>query len=136
MNRTALAAATAAVLLLLTGCTATEQPGPDASEAVASSAAPAASEAPLVAETPTATADGGEAAFLAEVRANLRPDNVIPNATDEQLLKAGREACDRRAAGEPSQTMSVIDGEQANVAGNYLDSGVIITAARRNLCVD
>ena len=134
MNRTALAAATAAVLLLLTGCTATEQPGPDASEAVASSAAPAASEAPLVAETPTATADGGEAAFLAEVRANLRPDNVIPNATDEQLLKAGEKACEVLATTANTNTVSLIEGEPANGLGYYTDSGVIITAARGTLC--
>jgi hypothetical protein len=131
MNRTALAAATAAVLLLLAGCTATNE---TASTDTGSSAAPAASEAPLVAQTPTATADGGETAFLAEVRAKLRPDNVIPNATDEQLLAAGEKACEVIATTANTNTVSLIDGEPANGAGYYTDSSVIFIAARGTLC--
>ncbi len=61
---------------------------------------------------------------------------MIPNATDAQLLDAGREACERRAAGEPSETVSVIDGEQQSGLGLYVDSGTIITAAANTLCVD
>lgn len=131
MNRTALAAAAAAVLLLLTGCTAGS---PAANGDTASSAAPAASSAPLVAETPSATADDGETAFLAEVRAKLRPDNVIPNATDEQLLTAGAKACQVIATTANTNTVSLIDGEPANGAGYYTDSSVIFIAARGTLC--
>lgn len=127
-------AAGAVAVLLLTGCTATGQPVIDSSEAIASSAEPTSSEAPLTATTPTATAEGGEAAFLSEVRAKLRPDNVIPNATDEQLLAAGAKACDGIASGANTLTLSLIDGEQADVSGFYRDSAVIITAARANLC--
>lgn len=129
-----LIAAGAVAMLLLTGCTATGQPKIDASEAVASSAGPAAPEAPLTASTPTVTADGGEAAFLSEVRAKLRPDNVIPNATDEQLLAAGAKACEVIATTANTNTVSLIDGEPTNGLGYYTDSGVIITAARGTLC--
>jgi hypothetical protein len=68
------------------------------------------------------------------VRANLRPDNVIPNATDAQLLDAGEKACAAIAAGEDTLTLSVIDGEQPNGAGSYDDSATIVTAARASLC--
>lgn len=130
MNRTALAVTAAAALLLLTGCTANQVASGD----TGSSAAPAASAAPLVAETPTAATDGGEAAFLAEVRAKLRPDNVIPNATDEQLLAAGEKACEVIATTANTNKASVIQDEPTNALGGYSDSAVIIAAARGTLC--
>lgn len=130
-----LVAAGAVALLLLTGCTSTVT-----SETV--TVTPGASGTysdgdttvevqPLTAESPTAT--DGEAAFLDAVRANLRPDNVIPNATDEQLLDAGKEACERLAAGESSDTISLIEGEQTT-AGYFRDSVQIVQAAATNLC--
>lgn len=130
-----LVAAGAVALLLLTGCTSTVT-----SETV--KVTPGASGTfsdgdttvevqPLTAESPAAA--DGEAAFLDAVRANLRPDNVIPNATDEQLLDAGHEACERLAAGEPSDTISLIDGEQTT-AGYFRDSVQIVQAAATNLC--
>lgn len=133
-----LVAAGAAALLLLTGCTSTVtsetvEVTPGASGTY-SDGDTTVEVQPLTAESPAAT--DGEAAFLDAVRANLRPNNVIPNATDEQLLTAGQEACERRAAGEASDTISVIDGEEPNVGGYYVDSGVIITAARATICPD
>ncbi|MBN9210711.1 MAG: hypothetical protein BGO45_10580 [Microbacterium sp. 71-36] len=124
-------AAGAVAMLLLTGCTATNQA---ASNDTGSSAAPVASEAPLVAETPTAAADGGETAFLTEVRAKLRPDNVIPNATDEQLLAAGHLACERLAESQSGEQVSVIDGEKPDQGGYYRDSIQILNAAASTLC--
>lgn len=136
MKRTALAATAAAALLLLAGCTSTTTtetvtvtPGATGTYSAGDTTVEV---APLTAEAPAAT--DAEATYLATVRAELRPDNVIPNATDEQLLDAAREACERRAAGEDSDTISVIEGEQANVGGYFLDSGVIITAARTTIC--
>lgn len=130
-------AAGALALLLLTGCSAqtseqAEVPDTSSSAAVET---PTASETPeaLTAESAAPVADS-EAAYLERVRAELRPENVIPNATDEQLLAAGREACERRAAGEASDTISVIDGEPQSALGLYVDSGTIITAARNTLC--
>ncbi len=126
-----LIAAGAVAMLLLTGCTAQEPATIDGS-----SDASAGSAAPLVASTPTPSADGNEAAFLAEVRANLRPDNVIPDATDEQLIAAGHLACtklDERASGGPVE-FSVIDGEQPDQGGYYRDSIQIINAAAITIC--
>ena len=134
MNRTTLAATTTAVLLLLTGCTATTQPEPVASGDTVSSAAPTASTAPLTAKTPAEAADTGEAAFLDEVRTKLRPDNVIPNATDEQLIEAGYLACEKLATRQGGEEISVIDGEQPDQGGYYRDSGQIVSAAAVTIC--
>lgn len=127
------------LLLALSGCVG----APAESNDVRDESAPVASGSttstdgtvePLTAETPAASEDGGEAAFLEEVRANLRPDNVIPNATDEQLLAAGRKSCELRAAGETSDTISVIDGEEKDAHGYYRDSVQIVQAAATTIC--
>ncbi|MDQ1174162.1 putative membrane protein [Microbacterium testaceum] len=128
MKRTVTAAAIAAALLLLAGCSAGTQ------ENVSVNSAPAVSDAPLTAETPAATVATGDAAFVEEVRSELRPNNVIPNATDEQLLEAGQKACEGIAAGADTLTLSVIDGEQTDASGFYPDSAVIISTARATIC--
>lgn len=128
MKRTALAVTAATVLLLLAGCTSTPaaEPAPVAS---------AESEtAPLAAETPAAADGRGEEAFVSEVRAKLRDDSVIPNATDEQLISAGQTACEAISNGENTITLSVIDGEAADASGFFPDSAVIISAARSTIC--
>lgn len=139
VKRTTVIAATAATLLLLAGCSGTTQEGvtltsePVGSPA-ATAAAPPTSAAPLAAQTPEASADGGEAAFLAEVRAKLRPDNVIPDATDAQLLSAGADACEQLKTVETSSDISVIKNEPTNGAGRYSDSAIIVSAAQASLC--
>mgnify|MGYP006955277572 CR=1 FL=1 len=131
-----LVAAGAVALLLLTGCTSTVT-----SETI--TVTPGASGTysdgdttvevhPLTAETPATSDD--ETVFLETVRAKLRPENVIPNATDEQLLAAGEAACDKIASTENTNTISVIEGEQPNGLGYFTDSGVIVGAARASLC--
>jgi hypothetical protein len=130
-------AAAAVALLLLTGCTSTVT---EESVTVTPGASGTYSDGdttvevqPLTAETPTTdTAD--EAAFLAEVRAKLRPDNVIPNATDEQLLAAGYLACEKLATRQNGEEISVIDGEQLDKGGYYRDSGQIVSAAAVTIC--
>jgi hypothetical protein len=130
---------TAAILavLALTGCSGPDPTvAPTASAPAASAAAPETMEStppPLVAESPAADAD--DEAFLAAVRERQTAFRTqIPNATDEQLLAAGQDACDRLASGESGETMVLIEGEEPNVGGYYLDSSAIITAARLNLC--
>lgn len=120
--------------LTLTGCAggaeeeSGERPAPVASE----------SAAPLVAETPTAepSLPSVESEFVALVRESLPANTLIPNATDDQLIAAGNEACERLRAGETSDTITLIDGEQKNGADIYADSGAIITSARLTLCTD
>lgn len=136
MKRTVLAVAAATVLLLLAGCTSTTT---TETVTVTPGAAGTYSDGdttvevqPLTAETPAAT--DAETTFLDTVRAKLRPDNVIPDATDEQLLKAGQEACHELASGTSSDSISVIEGEPTNAMGGYSDSATIVTAARAALC--
>lgn len=116
----------ALIALALTGCAAEGTPE------VEKAASPAAS-APLTAESPAA-APSGEAAYLEAVREALPADTVIPNATDEQLLAAGDEACEAIAISDDTSTVSLIEGEQANGLGYYDDSSKIIIAARATLC--
>lgn len=106
--------------------TATSTPSPTATE----------SEAPLVAEppAPSATTENTEDAFLIEVRSRLAKIRTqIPEATDEQLLDAANEACDRIEGGESSAEMSLIEGE-TQTGGYFMDSGAIITSARLTMC--
>lgn len=126
-------AALAAVLVLtLTGCAG----GADEAGDVRTAPAVSESSAPLVAEEPSNDTDEAEAAFLDAFRAIQHTyASVIPDATDEQLLAAGYDACERLAAGEVSTDISLIDGEERNAQSEmYLDSVSIIGAAVPNLC--
>lgn len=139
MKRASIAVAVL-VALTLTGCAGTADDAGDASAAPVTSESPAPEEttAPLVAETPSeASTDDAEAVFIEkfhEIRATMPGDTFIPNATDEQLIAAGREGCERLDAGETSDTISLVDGETKNGADYYSDSGAILTAARQSLC--
>lgn len=128
----ALVAVGAVTLLLLTGCSApAETPAGGAEPA---SAATEQTTAPLTASTPEPSSNDEEAAFLEEVRSKLRPDNVIPDATDEQLLAAGRKACAALATRVDGESISVIDGETMDAYGYYRDSVQIVQAAADNIC--
>lgn len=137
MNRTALAAtATAALLLLLTGCS-----GGGESDAVMGSPTPLvgaspASEAPLTAESPSEapSASSTDAAFLEQVRDALPDDTVIPNATDGQLLAAAQKACEQMSAGTDPSAVAVIEGEPVNGLEIHEDSAAIAIAARKTIC--
>ena len=126
-----IAAVALVALLALTGCAGT--PSQEDAQVVATESEPA---APLVAETPAAdeSAASAEAAFLDYVRESLAANTTIPDATDDQLLAAGIEACDRLAAGETSDMISVIEGEQPNGLGYFEDSGWIVSGAGQFLC--
>lgn len=142
MKRTA-AVLAIAVALILTGCTSSPGGSPSSSTGGATAAPSSTTEpsaAPLVAETPSVSGGEDTAGFLDKVRDRLaKLDSQIPNASDEQLISAGHQACDRLRAGESTDLMSVIDGEQrsgANHDGYYYDSNAIIMAAQLNLCRD
>ncbi|MEZ3156850.1 hypothetical protein AB1K56_07945 [Microbacterium sp. BWR-S6Y] len=122
-------AVSAIALLLLTGCSAGASEGRESDSAGRASASP---EAPLTAETPVEGND--ETTFYDAVRSKLRPDNVIPNATDAQLRAAGEKACAAIASGVDTLTLSLIDGEQPDASGFYPDSFVIIASARETIC--
>lgn len=123
-------AVTGLLLIALTGCSGgAHDAGDERTSPVASESA-----APLVAETPET--DPNEEGFLKSFRdLQVTYPSIIPNATDEQLLAAGLEACERLAAGEESTDISLIEGEKrAETSQMYLDSISIVTAARTTLC--
>lgn len=125
-------AATAALLLALAGCAGTTQE--PAGDTTKPDVSPTETAAPLVAETPIDTSAGeAEANFIKQVRAGLPANTQIPNATDQQLLDAGKAACERYAQGESYENMSVIEGE-TQVDGYYYDSAAIILAAVNTIC--
>lgn len=131
-KRTAAVIATAVLLFGLAGCAATPDAEPPAQKPASETPAGEMPEAEAP-ETPEIEAD--EAAFIAQVREKLRPDNIIPNATDDQLLAAGYAGCERLNDGEDSAFISVIEGEEQHPEyGSYLDSITILTAARAELC--
>lgn len=131
--------ATLAVLLALTltGCAtgsenaADERTAPSASE----SAAPEETSAPLTAEEPADEADSPDAKFLEYVRGALLPETQIGNATDEQLIEAGHEACEQLAAGTALEDVRVVEGETAHPStGAYYDTSAIMGGAILNYC--
>lgn len=132
--KTRTVAATLLLLLVLTGCAGTPNDDvadePQASET--SQSAPEETETPLVAETPEPNAN--EAQYVEELRSALRPNNVIPNATDEQLIAAGLDACEQLNVGVSGDNLTVIEGEERSAGGYYEDSAVIATQARLFLC--
>lgn len=92
--------------------------------------------APLVAQTPE-PGEPDESAFLKkfrELQAGIATQ--IPNATDEQLVAVGYEACEQAPDGTDSTAVSLIEGETANEGGYFVDSISIIMAARLYLCED
>lgn len=143
--RPRLIAATAAIALLaLTGCSSgmeinatTSDSTPVVEESTAST------PAPLVAETTEAPAESAtdtpEAQFVAIVRdtwTKMATETQIPNATDEQLIDAGHKACEQLAADPKVDSVRVVDGEEPDGAGYFIDSGVIAGAAVRTLCTE
>ncbi len=125
-------------VLALSGC------AEGATETAASSERSTAQEAavsgpsePLAAETPTPAPQAeSDDAFVAWVRDHLRPDNIIPNATDEQLVAAGQDGCAQIRSEVAPDDLTVIAGEERDGGGYFRESSIIITGARMFLCPD
>lgn len=131
MKRTSIAALTAVLLLTLTGCAET------AGNASEERVAPAAVEStePLAAAEPTAEpTEDADAAFLQYVVAELPPATSIADASDEQLIAAGHEACEQANAGVAWEEIRLVEGEQPTPNGDYLDSSAILNGALYNYC--
>lgn len=121
--------AVAAAVLLLSGCASAPV------EEAAPEAAVAEEVAPLVAEVPEEDAAGTpEEAFLIEIRPSIDVSVQIPDASDAQLLVAAEEACKQIADGTEPTDVRVIEGEQKNELGYYVDSSRIGFAAARTIC--
>lgn len=118
--------------LILSGCAG------GADDATDERTAPEASEsaAPLVAETPAAEPEESDAGakFIALIGESLPVNTIIPDATDEQLISAGMEACELIRAGTDPADIRLIDGEQPNGADIYADTSAIMNSALLTLC--
>lgn len=86
---------------------------------------PLASEVEAESETPSEA----DAKFLAYVRDNLLPQTQIPDASDEELISAGHEACEQLDAGTAFEDVRVVDGEQAHENGAFYDTSAIMNGA-------
>jgi len=129
-----IALVSSALLLALTGCATTAA---DPSEERTAAPVATESEAPLVAETPAAPEMSDEdATFLTYVRANLLPETQIPDASDQQLIEAGKDACSQLEAGTPLESVRVVENEQPHANGNYYDTSAIMNGAIIAYCPD
>lgn len=131
-----IAALSLAMLLLLTGCASAAESAPDeVGSPQQASSTPEESPEPLAAESAAPAATDADAAFLAYVRDTLLPETQIPNATDEQLIEAGHEACAQLESGTPLESVRVVEGETAHPStGAFYDSSAIMGGAILNYC--
>lgn len=136
-------AALAAVLLLtLTGCASTAagasgEHAERASTAVEEPTGAPTTPDPLIAEPDEAAATGSEGAYLAQLREALEGSggNSIPDATDEQLIQAGLDACEQMATGTALEDVRVIEKEPETGVG-YKDSLRIAAVAAIHYCTE
>lgn len=125
-------AASAAVVIGLSGCAgAPEQTKTAPSEAVAEE-----TPQPLAASPEEAAPepDSPEEAFLVAVRPFVEESTQIADATDEQLIAAGEDACAQIAAGTLPEEVRVIEDERPNELDYYVDSRRIGLSASRTIC--
>lgn len=131
-------ALTALVLLSLTACAGTPETAPSepvvSGQSVTEETVEETPEPLVAAETETTP----DEMFIGEVKwrlESLGAASVIPDATDEQLIQAGHDACESLEAGVSSYDVSVIQGEE-RTDGAYLDSRSIASAAILYFCPD
>lgn len=132
--RKATAALASVLVLVLTGCAGTPESAPNGT------AAPQESVTPLAAEPDTKPAGeeaGTDEQYLTDVRKALTNgrETSIPNASDEQLIQAGHDACEQIANGTAEPDVRVIEGEPFDENwGAYQDSAIILTIAQGIYC--
>ena len=137
MPKVTAAVVAALVALVLTGCAGVAPaPGDERTAPVVTEPAPPVeSAAPLRAETAAPEVSDADTAFLAYVRRTVLPETQIPNATDQQLIDAGHEACHQLASGVALEDVRVVDGETAHPStGAFYDTSAIMGGAILNYC--
>lgn len=129
------AAAIAASLLLLGSLAGCSQGAADPAPAEDATASESTEAAPLKAEEPAEELDSAEAAYLELIRQYANRDKLFSDASDADLIAAGKDACEQMAVGKSTDEVRVVDGEEPDGAtGGYVLSGPIAVAARDNLC--
>lgn len=133
--RTAPAALALLAALTLTGCAgATSSPSDDGSMMSRSTSE---TEAPLTAEPTSEPETGSDQAYLVQLRQALEGSggNSIPDATDEQLIEAGQDACEQMAAGTALEEVRVVEDEPETGVG-FKDSLRIAAVAAQHFCTE
>lgn len=133
--RTLIAAAVSAALLIgLAGCGDKDEPasGQPVTDAPTVEDVEAAPLQAVESETPSASTP--EAAYLGSVRMASNRGPEIADATDEQLIAAGKLACEQMAEGKAVSDVRVVGGEQPDVLGYYPISSAIAGSAADHLC--
>ena len=131
--------AVAALVIALTACSGggvDEQPNNEQAGVANVEETTNTTPEPLVAETPATTespdAGSPEEQFAERVKFYLDIDpasNQVPNATAEQLIAAGHDACEQIASGTAYEDVRVVEGEQPQNGGYYLDTSAIMSGA-------
>lgn len=126
---------TGLLLIALTGCSGgTDSAGEQRTAPTTSeSETPEESAAPLTAETADPETTDADEVFLAYVRDVLVPQSQITDATDQQLIDAGHEACAQLEAGVAYEDVRVVEGEQP-LNDTYYDSSAVMNGAITAYC--
>lgn len=132
-KRTTAIAAVVVMLFALTGC-GEEARSDGNTERAADKQTTEASPQPLTAEVADPDPSEADERFLTYVEAERPVATSIANATDEQLIAAGHEACEQIAAGVAYGDLRLVEGEQPSPAGDYLDTSAIFNGALYNYC--
>lgn len=94
--------------------------------------------APLVADTEAPEGNEADAIYLEWVHGQIETlgeTSQITDASDEQLIAAGHEACGQLDAGTAYEDVRVVDGETAHpVNGAYYSSSAIMNGAILAYC--
>lgn len=135
MPKVTAAVLAALVALTLAGCAAPASQETD--EPAVTQSSPEAPE-PLVAQTAAPEeVDDPEVLFVAkfhEMRDSMAGASQIPDATDDQLIASGWEACELIRSGTSPDSVRLVDGEHPNGADVYADSSALMNAALLTLC--
>jgi hypothetical protein len=137
MPKVTAAVLAALVVVALTGCAGSAPGAGDerAAPAATESATPVESAVPLSAEAAAPEISDADTVFLAYVRKTLLPDTQIPNATDQQLIDAGHEACRQLETGVALEDVRVVEGETAHPStGAFYDTSAILSGAILSYC--
>ena len=138
MPKVTAAVAALIVILALAGCADSGEQTISSERSSASSATEEETPTPLVAETaePSAIGDDTDLEFADYVRSELAllPQTGIADATDDQLVAAGQDACEQLLEGVDSESIRLVEGEQASAGGYYMDTLTIVDGARRYYC--
>lgn len=122
------------------GATLATSQAPTPAPAISTEPTPAATAVPdsLAAETPAADepASEADAVFLAYVEEQTPTWTTtrLPDLSDEDLIAAGHEACEQIAAGVPSETLRLVEDEEASPMGDFVDSSAIFNGAITAYC--